>query len=377
MRRLKSAAEKAGGAAVPVGTNPVDAIWRDRPAPPAAPVRPHPVTLAGEAAADKLARIRAALAKAKCEALLVSDPHNMAWAFNLRGGDVGHTPLPLGYALIPREGRATLFMDAGKLTPDAAAEVGAFADVRPPSAMLATLAEVAKGGRQVRLEATTAGEALKAAVEAAGGFADIGADPCALMKARKNATELEGARRAHLIDGAAMVRFLCWLAREAPKGGLTEIDAALRLEQERLATGELADLSFPSISAAGPNAALPHYRVSTQSNRKIEQGIYLIDSGGQYPFGTTDITRTLAIGEPTPEMKDRYTRVLKGHVAISRAVSPRASRARSLMPSPARRSGRPGSISTMAQAMALAAISRCMRGRSGFPSLARRRSKPA
>jgi Xaa-Pro aminopeptidase len=180
----------------------------------------------------------------------------------------------------------------------------------------------ARAGR-VRLDSTTAGEALKIAIEAAGRIADIGADPCSLMKARKNSVELEGARRAHLIDGAAMARFLCWLAQEAPKGHLTEIDAALRLEQERLATGELADLSFGSISAAGPNAALPHYRVSEQSNRRIEPGIFLIDSGGQYPFGTTDITRTLAIGEPTPEMKDRYTRVLKGHIAISRAVFPK------------------------------------------------------
>jgi Xaa-Pro aminopeptidase len=323
VKRLKAAVEKADGVLVAVAANPVDAIWRERPAPPAAPIRPHGLELAGEAAEAKLARIREALARAKCDALIISDPHNMAWAFNLRGGDVGHTPLPLGYALIPRAGRATLFLDPAKVTNEAGDAIGPLADVAPPEAMLPALAGLAAGGARIRLDGATAGEALKSAVEAAGGLADVGADPCTLMKAKKNAVELEGARRAHLIDGAAMARFLCWLEAEAPKGGLTEIDAALRLEQERLATGELADLSFPSISAAGPNAALPHYRVTAQSNRRIGPGIYLIDSGGQYPFGTTDITRTLAIGEPTPEMKDRYTRVLKGHIAISRAVFPK------------------------------------------------------
>ncbi|MGL4729493.1 MAG: aminopeptidase P family protein [Bosea sp. (in: a-proteobacteria)] len=323
VKRLKAAAEKAGGSLAAVASNPVDAIWDDRPQPPAALIRPHGLDLAGEASETKLARIRESLAKAKLDALVISDPHNMAWAFNLRGGDVGHTPLPLGYALIPREGRPMLFLDPAKMTNEAGDAIGPLADIALPEAMMSAIAEIAGKGGKVRLESTTAGEALKSAIEAAGGIADVGADPCALMKAKKNAVELEGARRAHLIDGAAMARFLAWLAAEAPKGKLTEIDAALRLEQERLATGELADLSFGSISAAGPNAALPHYRVSEQSNRVIEAGIYLIDSGGQYPFGTTDITRTLAIGEPTPEMMDRYTRVLKGHIAISRAVFPK------------------------------------------------------
>jgi Xaa-Pro aminopeptidase len=323
VKRLAAAVAKAGGELVAVEGNPVDAVWQERPAPPAAPVRPHPAQFAGQEAADKLARIGEALARARLDALVISDPHNLAWAFNLRGGDVGNTPLPLGYALIPREGRAQLFMRPAKITEESARVLSPLADVLAPEAMMPVLAELSAGGARIRLDSTTAGEALKRAIGAAGGVADVGADPCSLMKARKNPVELEGARRAHIIDGAAMVRFLCWLGQEAPKGKLTEIDAAIRLEEERIATGELADLSFGSISAAGPNAALPHYRVTTGSNRAIGQGIYLIDSGGQYPFGTTDITRTLAIGAPTAEMKDRYTRVLKGHVAISQAVFPK------------------------------------------------------
>jgi Xaa-Pro aminopeptidase len=197
------------------------------------------------------------------------------------------------------------------------------------------------------------------------------------MKARKNEAELAGTRAAHLRDGAAVVRYLAWLAREAPKGGLTEIDAVAALEAERLKTGLLKDVSFTTIAGAGPNAALPHYRVTDASNRRIEPGIFLVDSGGQYEDGTTDITRTLAVGEPTAEMRDRYTRVLKGHLAISRAVFPRARPARSSTRWRGCRSGRPGSISTTAPAMASAAISRCTRGRSGSPSSARHRSSPA
>jgi Xaa-Pro aminopeptidase len=323
VKRLVAAVAKTGGELVAVDGNPVDPVWEDRPAAPAAPVRPHPMEHAGQEAADKLGLVREALARARLDALMISDPHNLAWLFNLRGGDVGNTPLPLGYALIPREARAQLFLAPAKITGETARMLAPLADISAPEAMMSALAEMSGGGSRIRLDSATAGEALKRVIETSGGIADVGADPCSLMKARKNAVELEGARRAHLIDGAAMARFLCWLEREAPEGTLTEIDAAIRLEEERIATGELADLSFGSISASGPNAALPHYRVTTTSNRHIGPGIYLIDSGGQYPFGTTDITRTLAIGTPTPEMKDRYTRVLKGHIAISLAVFPK------------------------------------------------------
>ena len=318
--RLEKAAAAAGGCLVAVSPNPIDAIWPDRPAAPAAPVRPHPLAFAGEDAAAKLARIRETLAQDKLDALVVSDPHALAWAFNIRGGDVEHTPLPLGYAVIPREGRPTVFLAPEKLTNEAGDAIGAVAEIATPADLEAELEQLGTSRAKVRLDSATAASALATLLRKAGATPDCGPDPIALMKARKNAAELAGARAAHLRDGVAMARFLAWLASEAPKGKLTEIDAVAALEAERLKTGLLKDVSFPTIAGAGPNAALPHYRVTDASNRRIGPGIFLVDSGGQYEDGTTDITRTMAIGTPSAEMKDRYTRVLKGHVAISRAV---------------------------------------------------------
>lgn len=320
LAKLEKAAAAAGGSLVPLADNPIDLLWSDRPAPPAAQIRPHPPEFTGETAAEKLGRIRATLDEQKLDALVVSDPHALAWTFNLRGGDVEHTPLPLGYAVIPREGRPTVFLAPEKLNNEAGDAIGAVGEVARPEALAEHLRRLGEAGAKVRLDAATAAAALGTLIREAGGTPDAGADPIALMKARKNETELKGARIAHLRDGAAMARFLCWFGETAPDGGLTEIDTVARLEQERLATGRLKDVSFTTIAGAGPNAALPHYRVTEGSNRKIEPGIYLVDSGGQYEDGTTDITRTLAVGEPTPEMRDRFTRVLKGHIAISRLV---------------------------------------------------------
>jgi Xaa-Pro aminopeptidase len=318
--RLEKAAAAAGGSLVAVAANPIDALWSDRPAAPAAPVKAHPAAYAGEAPSAKLDRIRKSLAEAKVDALVVSDPHALAWLFNIRGGDVEHTPLPLGYALVPREGRPTVFLAPEKITNEAGDAIGAVGEIAPPAALEEHLKTLGAAKAKVRLDATTAASALATLIRDAGGTPDAGADPIALMKARKNAAELDGARTAHLRDGAAMTNYLSWLAREAPKGGLTEIDAVAALEAERLRTGLLKDVSFTTIAGAGPNAALPHYRVNEASNRRLEPGIFLVDSGGQYEDGTTDITRTIVIGEPTAEMRDRYTRVLRGHVAISRLV---------------------------------------------------------
>lgn len=318
--QLEKAAATAGGSLVAVSANPIDALWADRPAPPTAAVKAHPGAYAGEDTASKLERIRKALAEAKVDALVVSDPHALAWTFNVRGGDVEHTPLPLGYAIVPREGRPTVFLAPEKVTNEAGDAIGAVGEIAPPAALEGQLKRLGAAKAKVRLDSTTAASALATLIREAGGTPDAGADPTALMKARKNTAELAGARTAHLRDGAVMANYLSWLAREAPKGGLTEIDAVAALENERLKTGLLKDVSFTTIAGAGPNAALPHYRVTEASNRRIEPGIFLVDSGGQYEDGTTDITRTIAIGEPTAEMRDRYTRVLKGHVAISRLV---------------------------------------------------------
>ncbi|QEL26826.1 aminopeptidase P family protein [Bosea sp. F3-2] len=318
--KLEKAAAAAGGSLVALAANPIDTLWADRPAAPSAPVKPHPADYAGEDSASKLDRIRKALAEAKVDALVVSDPHALAWVFNIRGGDVEHTPLPLGYAVVPREGRPTVFLAPEKITNEAGDAIGAVGEIAAPAALEEQLRKLGAAKAKVRLDATTAASALATLIAQAGGTPDAGSDPIALMKARKNAAELKGTRTAHLRDGAAMTNYLSWLAREAPKGNLTEIDAVAALEAERLRTGLLKDVSFTTIAGAGPNAALPHYRVSEATNRRLEPGIFLVDSGGQYEDGTTDITRTIVIGEPTAEMRDRYTRVLQGHVAISRLV---------------------------------------------------------
>jgi Xaa-Pro aminopeptidase len=324
VKRLESAVARAGGRLVQVDINLVDVIWVDRPAPPRAPVRPHPIEYAGESAASKLDRIRGKLGEAKLDALVVSDPHNLAWTFNLRGGDVGHTPLPFGYVLIPREGRASLFIDPAKMTNEAGAAVGGLAEIHEPAAFQPALERLAQGGAKVRLDQATAASALARRIEAAGGTVDLGPDPISLMKAVKNATEIAGSRAAHRRDGIAVTRFLAWFDAHAPQGKLSEIDAVEALEAFRAENGLLKDVSFPTISGAGPNAALPHYRVTRSSNRAIELNqIFLIDSGAQYEDGTTDITRTVIVGVPTEEMKDRVTRVLKGHIAIARTVFPK------------------------------------------------------
>ncbi|MBM6595913.1 aminopeptidase P family protein [Microvirga pudoricolor] len=324
LKRLEKAVAKAGGQLSPVDINLVDVIWIDRPEPPRAPVRPHPAALSGETASEKLERIRQKMAEGKLDALVISDPHNLAWAFNLRGGDVGHTPLPLGYAILPKEGPAGLFFDPAKITNEAGAAVGDLATFENIATFQQALEALGETGGKVRIDSATGAVALVRKIEAAGGTVDVGPDPVSLMKAVKNEAEIAGSRAAHLRDAVAMARFLAWLDREAPGGQLTEIDAVEALEGFRSESGELRNVSFPSISGAGPNAALPHYRVSSGSNRPLEPNqIFLIDSGAQYEDGTTDITRTVIVGEPTPEMKDQFTRVLKGHIAIALAVFPK------------------------------------------------------
>lgn len=321
--KLAKAAEAAGAALVPVESNPLDAIWSDRPAPPLGPVVLHDLRFAGEEASAKLTRVAGEVAKARADALTVSDPQAVAWAFNIRGSDVAHTPLPLAFALVPKEGRPALYVDGRKLTNAVRDRLEELADVREPAALESDLATLGSAGRTVRLDQATAADALARTISAAGGKLSRGSDPIALMKAIKNAVEIEGARAAHRRDGAAVARFLAWFDREAPHGNLTEIDTVAALESFRRDTGSLKDVSFPTIAGSGPNGAIVHYRVTRASNRRINPGeLFLVDSGGQYEDGTTDITRTVAVGDPSPEMRERFTRVLKGHIAIARAVFP-------------------------------------------------------
>jgi len=317
---LRKGAEEAGATLVAVDGNPIDAIWQDRPPAPSAPVVLHPEKLAGESAAKKLARIAQKLGRA--DGLVLSDPHAVAWAFNIRGGDVSHTPLPLSWAIVSREHRARLYVEGAKLSNSVRAALEDLADVREPASLIGDLETLAREKKRLTFDSATAPEKLVALYREKGGAADVGADPIALMKARKNAAELKGSRAAHIRDGAAMVEFLAWFATEAPKGKLTEISAAQALETFRRATGKLKEISFGTISAFGAHAALPHYRVTETSNAKIGKGVYLVDSGAQYVDGTTDITRTTIVGAPKGDVRDKYTRVLKGHIAIATAVFP-------------------------------------------------------
>jgi Xaa-Pro aminopeptidase len=321
--RLDKACATAGATLVAVEPDLIDAIWVDRPAPPLGAVTLHDVRFAGEAAEDKLARIRAEVAKLRADALVISDPHAVAWAFNIRGADVAHTPLPLAFAIVPQAGRPSLYVDGRKLSNDVRNRVETLADVREPSDFVGALGALGRQTQTVRLDQATAADALARLVTSHGGKVTRAPCPIALMKAVKNEVEIAGARAAHLRDGAAVTRFLAWFDREAPRGKLTEIEAVAALESFRRDTGLLKDISFPTIAGAGPDGAIVHYRVTTQSNRAVAPGeLFLIDSGGQYEDGTTDITRTIAVGEPTAEMRDRFTRVLKGHIAVARAIFP-------------------------------------------------------
>jgi Xaa-Pro aminopeptidase len=321
--RLAAACTKTGAELVAVDSNPVDAIWTERPPPPLAPVAIHGPQFSGETEADKLNRIRSEIDKLGVDALVFSDSHAVAWTFNIRGADVAHTPLPLSYALVPKNGRPTVFIDHRKLSNAARDHLEQSAEVREPDALAGELTALAKAGGSIALDNATAADALTRLISAAGGKVVRGSDPVALLKAMKNPTEIAGTRAAHRRDAVALARFLAWVAREAPKGTLTEIDAVEALETFRRDTGALKDVSFPTIAGTGPNGAIVHYRVTRKSNRRIVPGdLLLVDSGAQYEDGTTDVTRTIAVGEPTGEMRDRFTRVLRGHIAIARAVFP-------------------------------------------------------
>jgi Xaa-Pro aminopeptidase len=323
VEKLKKACDKVGAKLYAAESNPVDAIWSDRPAPPLSPVALHDLRYAGEASEAKLARIREVLKKEQLDAAVLSDPASVAWTFNIRGNDVSHTPLSLSWAIVPREGKPSLFIDGRKLSNTVRDALSKLAAVEEPVQFIVVLRKIAAGGRKIRLDQATASFALADAVENSGGVVSKGADPVLRLKAVKNETEISGMREAHRRDGAALARFLAWLDVEAPKEKLTEIDAVAALETFRRNTGKLKDISFPTIAGSGPHGAIVHYRVTEASNRRVLPGeLLLVDSGAQYEDGTTDVTRTVVIGEPSHEMRERFTLVLKGHIAIARSVFP-------------------------------------------------------
>jgi len=325
---LKAAAAKAGGELVACDDNPLDAVWADQPPAPIAPVVPHPVLLAGQSATDKRTSLAEALRANGADAAVLTLPDSIAWLLNVRGGDVPHVPLALSFAILRSDGRVDWFVDRRKLVPGLTAHLGHRVAVRPPDALGPELDRLGGDGAAVQADPATAAAWIFDRLEKAGVEVVRDSDPCQLPKAKKNEAELAGARRAHRRDGAALTRFLAWLSRQVGEAGdnsgISEIEAAERLAAFRAESGELRDLSFDTISGSGPNGALMHYRVDEKSNRRLGRGeLYLVDSGGQYADGTTDVTRTVAIGTPTAEMRSRNTRVLKGHIAVARARFPR------------------------------------------------------
>jgi Xaa-Pro aminopeptidase len=320
--RLVDAAGKAGATLVVTDTNPIDTAWQDRPGEPMFAVVPHETKYAGETSSSKRQRIGKALADQKLDVAVITSPASIAWLFNIRGGDVSRTPLPLGRAFVYADGQAELFLHPKKVGPELVGHLGNEVTLHPETAVEERLAHLK--GKRVSVDPAVASAWFFNTLGKAGANVVRAGDPVSLPRARKNAVEIEGSRQAHRRDGAALSRFLRWFDEHGQTGDVTEIDCAIKVEEFREKTGELKDLSFNSISSAGPNAAINHYRPDTNTNRKLERGsLFLLDSGGQYLDGTTDVTRTMAIGEPSEEMKDRNTRVLKGHIALSRVRFPK------------------------------------------------------
>ncbi|WP_225205991.1 aminopeptidase P family protein [Novosphingobium huizhouense] len=321
---VAQALEARGARLVAVEGNPVDAVWEDRPAPSLAPALVHADGHAGQSGNEKRAAVAEWLAAHALDAVVISALDSVAWLLNLRGSDVERTPVALSFVLAHADGTADLFIAPEKVTPELVAHLGNAVRIAPRDAFVPALQALA--GKKVAVDPERAVAAIFATLEAAGARVVAVTDPTVLPKAIKNPVEQAGHKAAQERDGAAVARFLHWVTTTAPQGGVTELSASDKLEAFRAEGGLLRDLSFDTISGAGPNGAVVHYRVSEETNRALEpNSVYLVDSGGQYVDGTTDITRTVWIGPDAPpaEVKDRFTRVLKGHIALDRAVFPK------------------------------------------------------
>ncbi len=337
VRKLKAALEAKGGALVFLEENPLDHLWLDRPAEPLGRVTIQKHQHSGTLARDKIAAIAEGVKARGADAVLIADPSSVAWAFNIRGSDVPHTPHPLARAIIHDDGLAEIFLDARKTGIEEKAYLTQICEIREPAELAPTLEALGKRGSIIEVDAGIVSYELVRRIESAGGTIRETTDPCALPRATKNEAELAGTRSAHIQDGVAMVEFLAWLDQAEP-GTVSEIETVEKLEACRRRVGErmqnpLADISFDTISGAGPNGAIIHYRVTRETNRKLKPGeLYLVDSGGQYRNGTTDITRTVAIGSVGETEKRFFTLVLKGMIAISTARFPAGSRGVDLDP---------------------------------------------
>jgi Xaa-Pro aminopeptidase len=323
VERTREALAAKGAELVAVEANPLDKVWSDRPDPSKAALIVHPERLAGRSSADKRQAVADWLGEQNADAAVLAALDSIAWTFNLRGADVSHTPVGLAFALVHADGTADLFVEGEKVTTEVRQHLGNGVRLHERAAFEKALEQL--GGKAVAVDPERSVAAISEALEKAGARIVSLRDPTVLPRAIKNEAELSGHRAAQERDGAAMARFLKWVGEH--EGELDELKASDRLEAIRREDPSLKDLSFDSISGFGPNGAIVHYRSSEKTNRRFEPGsLYLIDSGGQYEDGTTDITRTLAVGEPTPEMRERFTRVLQGHIAIDAARFPKGTR---------------------------------------------------
>lgn len=324
--RLAAAVDKAGAELVALDDNPIDSIWRERPPVPLAPVLIQEIAQAGEAADSKRQRIAQLVRDKGADAAVLASPDSIAWLLNIRGGDVPHNPLVLARAILADDGHLTLFVDPRKLSAAVVSHLGNAVTTAEPDSFGAALDKLGRDKRRVLADPATTPAWIFRRLDHAGAHVLRGEDPCILPKARKNAVELEGTRQAHRRDGAALVRFLRWLAETAPTGTLDELGVMEKLAWFRSRDPLFRDLSFSTIAGAGPNGAIVHYRSTPETNRPIPPGTpLLLDSGGQYIDGTTDVTRTLFVAGgngPDPELQDRFTRVLQGHIALAMALFP-------------------------------------------------------
>ncbi|MEM6464640.1 MAG: aminopeptidase P family protein [Pseudomonadota bacterium] len=331
IRALDEAAAKFEASVIKLDANPIDAVWKDRPAEPLGRVTVQPEEFAGRTAVEKLEDVYAAMTEQKADAWIVTDPSSVAWLFNIRGSDVAHTPHPLAHAIIMPDGENALFIDRRKLDSQAQSHLSELAALREPDQLETVVSELGKGGAAILIDPNLAPARIGDMIAESGAKAIEETDPSRLQRARKNAVELKGSRAAHLRDGAAMVRFLAWLDDQQP-GSVDEIAAVKALEQARRDTGErlqmpLKDIAFETISGAGHHGAIVHYRVTTQTNRLLSPGeLYLVDSGGQYQDGTTDITRTVPIGSVGADEKRFFTLVLKGMISLTLQRFPKGTR---------------------------------------------------
>lgn len=322
--KIRKVIQDVGGTFRSVSENPVDRHWKKRPPAPNGVVLVHPLTYAGESSVDKRARLTSGMEREGINTVVLSAPDSVAWLFNIRGTDLPYSPVVLATALLNRDGTACLFVDPSKLGEDVRGHLGNTIRVLPPAALPESLAVLGNEHVIVQIDPVSTPAWIATLLHESGAKVSRSTDPIALPKAIKNSTELEGMRHAHAVDGRAVVKFLCWLDAAVENETVTECSAADRLEEFRREAPHFRGPSFPTISGTGPHGAIVHYRATPGTDRQLRSGdLYLVDSGGQYPAGTTDITRTIVVGEPTPEMRDRFTRVLKGHIALATVRFPR------------------------------------------------------